>query len=78
MELRNKLRQNEDFRVQFFPCRSLIKTSNSSTLSACYSLRIGLQLGELDQNAITYLKLQGCNDLHPDDAEFNRWRKQAG
>ena len=41
-------------------------------------LRKELQLGELDQNAMRELKSEGCKDLHPDDAEFNRWRNQAG
>jgi len=41
-------------------------------------LRKELQLGELEQNAITELKSESLKDLHPDDTEFNRWRKQAG
>ncbi|MCD0466061.1 DUF6624 domain-containing protein [Flavobacterium sp. ENC] len=41
-------------------------------------LRKELKLGELEQNAIIEIKTDEHKNLHPDDLEFNSWRKQVG
>jgi len=41
-------------------------------------LRKELKLGDIEQNAIIEIKSEDHTNLHPDDLEFNNWRKQVG
>ncbi len=41
-------------------------------------LRKELQMEDRDYDGIIECKAGSHKDLHPDDAEFNRWRKQVG